>query len=174
VSRDPRAPRGSRRGGFSLLELVIVLGILAIVLAIAIPSLSRVTPEERLREATTELVANLRYARSLAVSGQADGVAAIGVVDAVDVTFDDAAETYTISGVNLATGGTTVIRRVSMSNYRGARIDLVPTILPTPVTPVRFGKNGAADRIATVKLTELDTTRWRELEITRAGLARIK
>ncbi|MCK6544822.1 prepilin-type N-terminal cleavage/methylation domain-containing protein [Myxococcota bacterium] len=164
----------SRERGFSLLELVIVLAILAIVLALAIPTFSRTKPDERLREATTELAANLRYARSIAVSGRAEGAAAVGTLDAVDVAFDDAANTYTITAVNLTTGVSAQLKTVAMSNYQGAELDLVPTILPTPATPVRFGKNGAADRIATVTLTELGSNRSKEVEITRAGLARIK
>lgn len=165
-----RRERGRSRG-FSLIELVVVLAIVAVMVGLAIPMFSRTTPDERLRQATTELVANLRIARSLAVSGQVFG--AIGIVEAVDVTFDDAAETYTITAINLATGATAPVKTVALSRYRGATLDLTPTIAPTPATPVRFGKNGAADRIATILLRETVIGRTRSVEITRAGLARI-
>lgn len=147
-----------------------VLAIFAVLAAVAIPLLSRSTPEHRLREAATELVANLRLARSMVVSGQMLGTT--GPIDAVDVTFDDSSDSYSVIAWNLASGTMSTVKTIRMSDYRGATIDLVPTIAPTPT--VRFTRNGSADRIATITLSDPAVGLPKRVEITRAGLSRLE
>lgn len=156
------------RRGFSLLELVIVVAIIALVAAVAIPLLAAASPQQRLREAAAELSSNIRLARSMAVSGQTAGSGQ--PINSVQVTFNDAANTYSIVLVDNL-GVPTNVKTVAMSGYAGANIDLVPTIAPTPT--VIFQKNGSADRIATITLTELNINQSKIVEITRAGLSRV-
>ena len=56
--------------GFSLLDLLIVLMILAILGVIVAPQLHSIMTEARLNEAARELVSGLEYAQSLAVTHQ--------------------------------------------------------------------------------------------------------
>ena len=64
--------RNQPRGGFTLIELVLVLLLLAVVAAAAAPALSGWGRGQRLANASDELVATVRWARMKAVS---DGVA---------------------------------------------------------------------------------------------------
>jgi general secretion pathway protein H len=57
-----------RQGGFSLLELIIVLVLVAAVVAIGATAMSRRLPGQRLRESARELAAQLRYTRAQAIA----------------------------------------------------------------------------------------------------------
>lgn len=66
-SADPvRRPPG--RGGFTLLELVLVMVIICTVLAMAAPSLRGFFSSRRVTDAAAQIVALTRLARSLAIS----------------------------------------------------------------------------------------------------------
>jgi len=59
-----------RAGGFSLLELLVVLALAALLLNLAPPLVSTALPGTELEAAARELAAGLRMARSLAVTRQ--------------------------------------------------------------------------------------------------------
>lgn len=68
------APGGSR-GGFTLIEMMIVAAILALALMIVVPSLDGVTPSYRLRGAVREIGSAIEFARSEAIaSGRTTGI----------------------------------------------------------------------------------------------------
>jgi type IV fimbrial biogenesis protein FimT len=56
--------------GFGLIEQIVVLIVLAVVTAFAIPAFSRMLDSHQLRMAQTDFIAALQHARSLAVNGQ--------------------------------------------------------------------------------------------------------
>jgi type IV fimbrial biogenesis protein FimT len=56
-----------KTSGFTLLELMIVVGIIGVVMAIAVPSLSETIKNERLTSATNGLLSDIMLARSKAV-----------------------------------------------------------------------------------------------------------
>jgi general secretion pathway protein H len=60
--------RGARADGFTLLEILIVLAILAIAVALAVPNLSRQTPRAALAAAAQQVRAALTGARSDAIA----------------------------------------------------------------------------------------------------------
>lgn len=58
-----------RNAGFTLIELMVTIAVLAVVMAIAIPSMRGLINSNRLTTQANELVATLQYARSEAVRG---------------------------------------------------------------------------------------------------------
>jgi type II secretion system protein H len=95
------------RGGFTLMELVVVLFILSILAALAAPSFSRTIVSARLRTSASEVRATFARARSVAV---ADGRMCVVVFDLEKEMFgldNDAAprgfpEPVRLAGVRLA------------------------------------------------------------------------
>lgn len=68
-----------RNEGFSLLETVVVLAILALVMAVAMPLLKTSTPGRELRMQAQEIAALLRYGRTLAIRDNREVGVAIDV-----------------------------------------------------------------------------------------------
>ena len=67
--RDPTGRCGAR--GFTLVEGMVVLAVVAVLAAIALPSLANVLAAQRLRAAGTDLVSSLLVARSEAIKRKA-------------------------------------------------------------------------------------------------------
>lgn len=65
---NPRpASAGARRQGVTLIELMVTLAILAILLAIAVPSMQQLIARKRVAGVAGELASDIRYLRSLGV-----------------------------------------------------------------------------------------------------------
>ncbi len=63
----PRPPRARRGGGFTIVELLVVMAIAAILLTIAVPSYTSTTAIYRVSTESNSLVSDLQYARSEAI-----------------------------------------------------------------------------------------------------------
>lgn len=63
--------RRSRQGAFTLIELMIVIALVAVLLALAAPSMREVIEVRRLRAINAQLVTDLHFARSEAISRRA-------------------------------------------------------------------------------------------------------
>jgi type IV fimbrial biogenesis protein FimT len=70
--------RTRRVGGFTIVELLIVVGVLAVVLTLAAPSFREMVEMQRLRGTSAQLTTDIQFARSEAVSRQ----------EVVAITFD--------------------------------------------------------------------------------------
>lgn len=83
MSRRNRKSWGRRVGqGFTLIELIVTLTVVAIVLALAVPSFSNLIRSNRLTSSANEMVALLQAARVAAVSNRAS----VAVCPSVDGT----------------------------------------------------------------------------------------
>ena len=83
-----QAARKSRRAGFTLIELVLVIVIIGVVSAIALPRFSQATARQQLDAAADRLVSDLELAQARARSSS----------QTVTVSFNRGAESYTVSG----------------------------------------------------------------------------
>ncbi|MFC5697934.1 GspH/FimT family pseudopilin [Pseudomonas sp. GCM10022186] len=57
--------------GFTLVELMVAIAVLAVLVGLAMPSFQRFTAEQRVKAATSDLAASLNYARSEAIMRKA-------------------------------------------------------------------------------------------------------
>jgi type IV fimbrial biogenesis protein FimT len=67
--RQEAGQKEARRKGFTLIEMMVTIGIMAIVLAIAVPAFSAWRQSTALQYATQTLMAHIKQARLMAVSG---------------------------------------------------------------------------------------------------------
>ncbi|MDQ7792471.1 MAG: prepilin-type N-terminal cleavage/methylation domain-containing protein [Clostridia bacterium] len=103
--------------GFTLLELMLVIGIIAVILAFAIPNFRPALDDARLEQAVQQLEADLMYARQLARTEQT----------ASEVVFSSAG--YEIKIDN------SVIKTQTLAS--GTQWD------PVPSSSLRFGSDGS-------------------------------
>ena len=103
--------------GITLLELVIVIAILGILAAIAVPSYERLIERNRLKEAVEGLKSDLQFARTEAIKRSSD----------LRVTLVAATWCYGIDDGNTAcacgTAGDCAIKAVDGSQFQGISLD---------------------------------------------------
>lgn len=118
--------------GFSLIELMVVLGVVAIALGIGVPVFGRLVANQRMSSATNDLVSSLHGARSEALKRQ------------VTVTLCPTAggNGACVDGGNLAAGWTVFVDRnadgaissddVVLQRHATLPADLLPGVTATP------------------------------------------
>jgi len=107
MGRIPACDRRTR-GGFSLLELVVVTAIVALIAAVAIPRYGKANQRYRTEMAARKIIADLGYARrraSMSSGGQS-------------VQFDSTGEQYVAPGIkDLRTGASDYTTLLSSAPY---------------------------------------------------------
>ena len=84
--RDPAPGRGPGQGGFTLVELMVVIVILAILAVVVIPQVTG-TSSMKAQSAARLVMSDLEYAQDLAITSQSD----------ITVTFDTSGNFYGVS-----------------------------------------------------------------------------
>jgi|WetSurMetagenome_2_1015567.scaffolds.fasta_scaffold959996_1 prepilin-type N-terminal cleavage/methylation domain-containing protein len=116
-----------RKGGFTLLEVMIVVSIIAVMSAIAIPNFTNWAPKFRLSSATDDIVKHLMLARMSAISQNRDVV----------VSFFKNERTYRIT------------HKTGIENY------VLPQGIffgDLPITTITFNPTGQADVSLTLQI----------------------
>lgn len=72
----------ARQGGFTVLELVVTIAMIAVLVAIGIPTFDRMLTNSRLTASSNALVSSLQYARAEAVK-YGDGVTICATADGI-------------------------------------------------------------------------------------------
>ncbi|HEY8099070.1 MAG TPA: GspH/FimT family pseudopilin [Methylobacter sp.] len=97
---------GQKDSGFTMIELLVVVAIIAILVAMAVPSFSTVFDKQRITSATEAVLADLRWARSEAIKRNI----------IVRVTYITGSSwSYTINAD--PTGANTLLKTVNGSNF---------------------------------------------------------
>jgi len=87
MNRKYTAQKISKAWGFTILELIIAMAILAIVIMIAIPNYNRITVNENLKTAASDMVADFYSLREKAMAGDQQ----------FDLTFNVGNNLYTVN-----------------------------------------------------------------------------
>ena len=110
--------------GFSLIEMMVVVAILAIILTIASPNLIDMIDRQRVMGAAEDVRALLSLARSEAIKQSTDVHASIVVSGAyVGLSHDGTCQTE-IAKCTIDLAGTEVTKLVKLSDYTGVSIEL--------------------------------------------------
>lgn len=143
------------RSGFTLIELMVTIGILAIMAAVAIPGFSRWLPSYHLRSAAREVYSNMQLARLEAVKRNTDCV----------VTIDTDQNKYDISLVN---------KNVSLSQYGSGIVFEGPSTSDLTDAGVTFTSRGSASLHIFAYLTNSEKTAFYRIEVMPIGTINLK
>ncbi len=133
--RDAGTPRPSAEAGFTLIELMVALAVLAIIAAIAVPAMQGLIAANRLSGASTELVTALQVARSEAIRRNAP-VTVCGSADGASCANTTDWSRWIVTGRDNATGSTEVIRDSAVSGNMQ---------VAGPAAGIRFRSTGLLD-----------------------------
>lgn len=135
-------PQRRTETGFTLIELVVAIAILAIILGLAVPSMQSYILNQRVRNATFDLTSDLLYTRGEATKRNADVlIAATGgswqngwTISAGGVTLK---ERQIIRDLAVAATGATITFRHNgrLAGNAQQRFDLTTSATTTGVTP---------------------------------------
>ena len=104
-----------KKHGFSLIELLVVLVILGIMAAIAIPGFSAWLPNYRLKSAARDIYSNMQLAKMGAIKANADWAIVFDTTAGAHrylVCSDDGGDNWTTTGTN------TIEREVDLAGYK--------------------------------------------------------
>lgn len=132
IGGEPWFPRAA---GFTLIELMVTVAVLAIIASIAMPVMQSLIATNRLSGASTELVAALQLARSEAIRRNAP-VVVCGSSDGVNCEEATAWKRWIVTGRDNVAGTSDVIRD---SSVQGA------LQVSGPAAGIRFRPSGLLD-----------------------------
>lgn len=166
------APRGSR--GFSLIELMIVVGFAGTAMAISLPILSTVTENAKLNEAVRSIERELQGARlravnnnrSLRVRVNCPATGYFRTVEVIGTAADNSADRCALGSFPYPAGDTDLMTK---PNYDGP-LQVLPNRATVTSTVLQFEPNGTSSQVVagTAQLISSPVT----VSVTRSGKTR--
>lgn len=160
-------PTYTRSAGFTLIELMVVVALVAIVITLAVPSFREIIARNRLEGVAGEFFTDLQYTRSEAVARNANVGLEIGASQTCYTIYQEsnpAAGSCDCTATPVCTGGPTAIKTVS---FAGTNVSTNAGPLTFLFEPLRGGNSGAAS----VALgTSIGANTWQlQAEVTPVG-----
>ncbi len=123
--------RNSKARGFTVIELIITMALLAVLILIAIPSFHRISVNGNLKTAARDLIADFNFLREKAMAENTQ----------FDLTFNVGSNSYT------------VVPASGLPNGGKSPASIASDIYLTPGTPVTFLTRGTLSQAGSVALT---------------------
>jgi prepilin-type N-terminal cleavage/methylation domain-containing protein len=145
-----------KQAGFSLIEMIVVIAIMAIIMTIAIPNFFGWGPEKRLEGAASDIQGALHTARLGALKENSTA--------AVDFDIDDESYTVTVNGRTVRTG------------QMPAGVDLFSVTdlgTVTPTSTVGFDSRGLANPSVDIRVNGNGTSTPRRIRLNLSGSSKI-
>ena len=145
-----------KQAGFTLIELIITISIVAIVLSVAIPNFIGWGPERRLAGAAGDIQGALQTARLVALKENS----------AATVNFDINAESYTV----------TVNGRTVRSGQMPAGVDLASVTdlgTNTPTSAIAFNSRGLASPSVDIRVNGSSSSTPRRIRLNLSGSSKV-
>lgn len=154
--------KGGARGGFSLVELVVAIGIFALVVTLATVVQSKLLPHYRLQSATRQVMTDIRLARQKAIAQNAQ----------FRITFTAGGNSY--AAERLVSGiwePYPLYRRGAATSLAAAPIEMPSTVTATSNVVVQFTPRGTVTVTGSPPIVlSAPGPRTRALSISVAGL----
>jgi len=153
---SPRRPAPQRKAGFTLVELMVTISVLAILVALAVPSFTGVINGNRLTAQANEVVVTLQMARSEAVRRNARVVVCRSNDGSTCITASGQGQWLTFVDAN-GSGTAQAAEIVSTSNIK-APVQVSNVVDNIIFRPDGLARDGAGGLLATVITVCLPTT----------------
>lgn len=163
------------RGGFTMIELMIVIAIMAVVMAISIPSMYRSMNKDSMRKVTQDVLDVFAYARAQAIMTGETQELAVRAADRLiyvqpwangPLSGEELADRVFEDMVTEAEGGTPPQGRVLFPESISVEfvgINFVPDLQEAESASVRFYSNGTTDEFTMV--IRSDRNEWRKFDL---------
>jgi len=149
--------------GFSLVELIVTIAIIAILMLVAVPNLMSWVPKNRVKDAAQDLYSNIQMAKMEAIKRN----------QSCTVTFSTGPEQYFVGLMN---------KTVKMADYgSGVKFNKIQTVPVAPTAPVTvslpetitFNSRGFGDKARDVFLTNSANSATYQITILVSGVVTI-
>ncbi|MFV8784170.1 GspH/FimT family pseudopilin [Microbulbifer sp. SA54] len=157
----------SRSAGFTLVELMVVMAILAIVISIGVPSFNTLIKNNRLSAASNDIAGALQFARAEAVRrGRTVQVQALAndIANGLQVWFDENSDGNYDAGEE--------IRVVALADVSGLAVTADITNLDMAYSP-RGAVNGAGNALNITLCDDRTGNHGKQLRLLASGVLRL-
>ena len=156
MTQRPTPARAGR--GFTIIELMVTVAILAIMTAIAVPSFRSFVNNQRIKSAATEMMTAVLIARSDAIKRNAS-------VTLAPVNADDWAQ-----GWNVTVGGTTLHQQEAVENITATTYTDSTCATSGAIATVVFSNTGRPGAASCFKFAAAATTSARCVKVDLTGI----
>lgn len=160
--------------GFTMIEAVIVMGVAVVVASLAVPTFTNVYRDQRLNNATREMMGTIRRAQSLAASGRVLSAGPPEVrVRAAGIRIDTTTRysIYVDSDSDPNNNNDVDVATVDLA--RPGQVNRIDIQSPAAGTKVRFRRDGSTSSSQTIIFRDLGRDRARTISLTAGGQPKI-